>query len=47
MIQSPVSRPPSRINCLRPAAIVVNVARCTLLDQKSLIRIRGAVQDVF
>ena len=47
MIVSDVRHPPSalasrrlasdRINCLRPAAIVVNVARGALLDQKALM----------
>ncbi len=43
----------SRIDCLRPGAIVVNVARGALLDEDALIRrlasgkLRGAVLDVF
>lgn len=44
MIVSDVRPPPSaiasrrpRINCLRPGAIVVNVARGALMDQKALI----------
>jgi phosphoglycerate dehydrogenase-like enzyme len=43
----------ARIDCLRPYAIVVNVARGALLDEDALIRnlsngrLRGAVLDVF
>ncbi len=43
----------SRINCLKPGAIVVNVARGALLDEEALIKrltggaLRGAVLDVF
>jgi phosphoglycerate dehydrogenase-like enzyme len=43
----------ARIDCLKPGAIVVNVARGALLDEDALIRslaggrIRGAVLDVF
>jgi phosphoglycerate dehydrogenase-like enzyme len=43
----------TRIDCLRPGAIVVNVARGALLDEDALIRrladgsLRGAVLDVF
>lgn len=43
----------SRIDCLRPGAIVVNVARGALLDEGALTRalaagrVRGAVLDVF
>jgi phosphoglycerate dehydrogenase-like enzyme len=42
-----------RINCLKPGAIVVNVARGALLDEEALTRklaaggLRGAVLDVF
>jgi phosphoglycerate dehydrogenase-like enzyme len=42
-----------RINCLKPGAIVVNVARGALLDEETLTRnlaagrLRGAVLDVF
>ena len=43
----------ARINCLKPGAIVVNVARGALLDEEALIQrlaggaLRGAVLDVF
>lgn len=43
----------SRIDCLKPSAIVVNVARGALLDEEALIKrlaggaLRGAVLDVF